>query len=84
MLDFDNEYIAQTFILFENMTRSFDCRLSISSKRKVKDLYPIYQKIKKISFNNSEYVGKCIKISVYETNFRGIEILPSEIHRCKR
>jgi hypothetical protein len=77
----DNEYIAQTYVIFDSMSRSFDSRLAISSKKNVNDLYPLYKKLKKLSFNNSEYVGKCIKITVVESSFKGIEILPYEKNR---
>ena len=38
-------------------------------------IHDVLKKIKSLSFNNSKYTGKCLKIKLREGSFRGIEII---------
>lgn len=74
-----NEYIIQTKMFINNNNRLVT-QLHISSKKgmlgtKFEDLVA---KIKSLSFNFSDYKGKCIKIKLKEGRFRGIEIIDLE------
>jgi hypothetical protein len=75
-MDMDNETIFQTRIYLDNR-RDIITEINITVKDSVSDiaLMDIYKKIKKLAFNNSKYVGKCIKVKLRENNFKGIEII---------
>jgi hypothetical protein len=38
----------------------------------------LFKRIRGLAFNNSEYVGKCIKVKLIDNRFRGIEIIEFE------
>jgi SpoVK/Ycf46/Vps4 family AAA+-type ATPase len=52
-------------------------QLHVTSKKGLKydEFTQLIKKIKGLSFNNSEYKGKCIKVSLHEGKFRGISII---------
>ena len=56
------------------------CQLNISFDKSVKyDLIDnLYDIFRKVSFNNSEYKGKCLEIKIDEGNFEGIVIIPTD------
>ena len=72
----DNEFIIQTKSYLDNR-RDLITELHITLKNgaAVEYLDNIVKKIKKLAFNNSKYVGKCIKVRLNENNFKGIEII---------
>lgn len=72
----DNEYIIQTKSYLDNRNELIT-QLHITSKKGIlyKNFEDILKKIKSVSFNNSEYKGKCIKVKLREGRFRGIEII---------
>ena len=72
----DNEYIIQTKAYTDNRNELIT-QLHVTSKKGVlyKNFEDIFKTIKTVSFNNSEYKGKCIKVKLREGRFRGIEII---------
>lgn len=72
----DNEFIIQTKLYLENRT-DISCFLNISCKKMMghNELNEVFNNFKKLAFNNSEYKGKCIKIKLNESRFRGIEVI---------
>ena len=72
----ENDYIFQTKIYQDNR-QELITQLNITIKKgmSVSDLDKIFKKIVMLSFNNSEYVGKCIKVKVKDGRFKGIEII---------
>jgi len=72
----ENQYFIQTKSYLDNRNELIT-QLHITSKKGViyKNFEDIFKKIKSVSFNNSEYKGKCIKIKLREGRFRGIEII---------
>jgi hypothetical protein len=75
-LDEENEYIFQTKIYMDNR-KDIISEIQISVKNGVSSekLYETMKRIKNLAFNNSKYVGKCIKVKLKEGGFRGIEII---------
>lgn len=74
--DPNNEFIFQTKSFLDNR-RDLITELHVTVKNNVttEQLYDAVKKIKKLAFNNSKYVGKCIKVRLNENNFKGIEII---------
>lgn len=72
----ENDYFIQTKIYVDSRGELI-CEMNITSfkSKKYSDFKTLFQKIKKDSFNNSEYKGKCIKVKLIENSFRGIEII---------
>ena len=72
----DNEYMIQTKAYTDNRNELIT-QLHVTSKKGIlyKSFEDIFKSIKSISFNNSEYKGKCIKVKLREGRFRGIEII---------
>jgi hypothetical protein len=72
----DNEWFIQTK-MFTDGRGDLINQIHITSKKglKYKEFEGVFKKIKSLSFNNSEYKGKCIKISLTEGRFRGISII---------
>ncbi len=72
----DNEYIVQTKMYMDNR-RDIITELQISAKNGVTNeaLLETQKAIKKLAFNNSKYMGKCIKVKLRDGNFRGIELI---------
>ena len=75
----DDEFIFQTQVML-NSQNELTINLTLSSKNgyKYDAFFEIFNNIKKIAFNSSEYVGKCIKVKVKDGNFDGIEIIKFE------
>lgn len=74
--EYDYLLIFQTRA-YVNSRGDFECFLNISTNKKIKDeeINNIFQKLKKVAFNSSKYVGKVIKVKFYESSFHGIEII---------
>ena len=72
----NNDYIFQTKMYLDGR-RDIITELHISIKNGITSdsLSDVYKRIKKLAFNNSKYVGKCIKVRLNENNFKGIEIV---------
>ena len=72
----DNEWIVQTK-MFTDGRGDLINQLHITCKvgLKYKEFEDTFKKIKSLAFNNSQYKGKCIKISLIEGNFRGVSII---------
>lgn len=72
----ENEYMIQTKSFLDNRNELIT-QLHITSKKGIlyMNFEDIFKKIKSVSFNNSEYKGKCIKVKLREGRFRGIEII---------
>jgi hypothetical protein len=72
----DNEWIIQTK-MFTDGRGDLINQLHITCKTglKYKEFEDTFKKIKSLAFNNSQYKGKCIKISLIEGNFRGVSII---------
>jgi len=72
----DNEYILQTLMYITDRAELIT-KAHISAKKGI--TYPkfteLWKQIKKLSFNNSEFKGKCIKVKMKEGSFQGIEII---------
>lgn len=74
----DDTIIVQTIAFVQY--GELECKLSVTTSQGLtyEDYDKLYEGLKKLAFNNSEYKGKCIKVSVKEGNFRGIEIIDTE------
>lgn len=72
----NNEFIFQTKSYLDNR-RDIITELHVTVKHNVSVdyLYDTVKKLKKLAFNNSKYVGKCIKVKLNENNFKGIEVI---------
>lgn len=72
----DNDWFVQTK-MFSDGRGDLITQLHVTSKKglKHKEFEDIFKKIKSLAFNNSEYKGKCIKISLIEGRFKGISII---------
>lgn len=72
----DSKYLFQT-VIFQDNSKEIVTRLNISVKSSttLSKLEGAFEKIKILAFNNSEYVGKCIKIKLKENRFKGIEVI---------
>jgi len=79
MLGDDNDYIFHTKI-FQDNRQDIVTQLHVTVKKgiQLKDINDVYKKVKSLAFNNSEYVGKCIKVKLRDSRFRGIEIIDFE------
>jgi hypothetical protein len=75
----DNEYIFHTKI-FQDNRQDIITQLHITLKKgmQLKAIDDVFRKVKALAFNNSEYVGKCIKVKLRDNRFRGIEIIEFE------
>lgn len=75
----NNEYIIQTKMFLDNRNELVN-QLHISAKKGMvmTKFEKVFNHIKKIAFNNSEYKGKCVKVKLREGRFRGIEIIDIE------
>ena len=74
--DETNQYIFQTKIYMDNR-RDIITEVQVSSKEgmSLERLMDVFKRLKSLAFNNSKYVGKCIKVKLREGSFRGIEII---------
>lgn len=72
----DNDWFVQTK-MFTDGRGDLVNQLHITSKvaLKYKDFEEKFKKIKSLAFNNSEYKGKCIKISLIEGRFKGVSVI---------
>ena len=75
----DNEFILQTQIFLTDRNELVST-FNLSSKKGMLEskFDELAKKIKKFAFNNSEFKGKCIKVKLRESSFRGIEIIDIE------
>ncbi len=75
----ENEYIFQT-IMYIDGRGELNTQLHISSKKGINTAAfdDLFKTMKNLSFNNSEYKGKCIKVKMREGSFKGIEIINME------
>ena len=75
----NNTILFQTRI-FRTNNGSVSCELNISFESPLSYKYGIalYEIFNKISFNNSEYKGKCLEIKVDDGAFEGIKIIPTD------
>lgn len=72
----DNEFVIQTKSYLSNRGGLItELHITVKNGVAVEYLLNILKKIKKLAFNNSKYVGKCIKVKLNEDNFKGIEII---------
>lgn len=76
LADMDNIFNFQTKMFLDGR-RDIITEFIISLKKGMTDeeLSDVYKKVKALAFNNSKYTGKCIKVKLRESNFRGIEIV---------
>jgi ATPase family associated with various cellular activities (AAA) len=74
--NFENEFIVNTKI-FQDQNRTLITELHVTCKIPIQntELENFVNTIKKLAFNNSEYAGKCIKVKLRESSFKGIEII---------
>jgi len=72
----DNDWFVQTK-MFTDGRGDLINQVHITSKKglKYKEFEDTFKKIKSLAFNNSEYKGKCIKISLIEGRFKGISVI---------
>jgi hypothetical protein len=77
--DDDNDYVFQTKI-FQDNRQTIITQLHITAKKGMllKTINSLFKRIRGLAFNNSEYVGKCIKVKLIDNRFRGIEIIEFE------
>jgi hypothetical protein len=70
------ECIIQTKIHIDNRN-AIICHLNITTKKSktLTEFEELVKYVKKISFNNSEYKGKCVKVKLHDGYFNGIEII---------
>jgi hypothetical protein len=75
----DNEYILHTKI-FQDNRQDIITQLHVTLKKgmQLSFIHDFFKKVKALAFNNSEYVGKCIKVKLRDNRFRGIEIIEFE------
>ena len=76
---YDNDLILQTKSFLDNRGELVN-QLQVTVKKGINEVKfeELVKLIKKISFNNSRYKGKCIKVKLQESRFRGIEIIDIE------
>lgn len=72
----DNEYMVQTKMFLDGRNELVN-QLHVTSKKGLKNeqFRDLLKKINNLSFNNSQYKGKCIKVKLREGRFKGIEII---------
>ena len=72
----DNDWFVQTK-MFTDGRGDLINQVHLTSKKglKYKEFEEAFKKIKSLAFNNSEYKGKCIKISLIEGRFKGISVI---------
>jgi hypothetical protein len=72
----DNDWFIQTK-MFTDGRGDLVNQVHITSKKglKYKEFEETFKKVKSLAFNNSEYKGKCIKISLVEGRFKGISVI---------
>lgn len=74
-----NFYIFQTTMYLDSRGE-LNTQLTISSKKGITNgaFEDLLKTIKSLAFNNSEFKGKCIKVKLDNSAFRGIEIINIE------
>ena len=73
---FENGLFVQTLMFKDNWGQmNYRLSLSVNEGMTIPDYKILFDNLKKIAFNNSEYKGKVIKVKVHENVFRGIEII---------
>lgn len=74
--ELDNEYYIQTKNYLDNRRDLIsELHLTVKNGVPVEILSKMVEKIKRLAFNSSKYVGKCIKVKLNENQFKGIEII---------
>jgi hypothetical protein len=78
-LNDDNDYFFQTKMFTDNRNELIT-QLHITSKNGITSsgYIELHKKVISLAFNNSEYKGKCVKIKLRESRFKGIEIIDIE------
>lgn len=74
----DNEYIIQTKIFVDRNELITQLNVTMKKGLMLSDIEKLIKNILSICFNNSVYKGKCIKIKMYDSRFKGIEIIDVE------
>mgnify|MGYP003419458155 CR=1 FL=1 len=77
----DNEYIIQTKIFVDRNELITQLNVTMKKGLMLSDIEKLIKNILSICFNNSVYKGKCIKIKMYDSRFKGIEIIDVEDSR---
>lgn len=74
-----NSYIFQTKIYLDNRG-DIITQLHMTVKTGITSVQmdELFKKVLKMAFNNSEYVGTCIKVKIKDGRFKGIEIINIE------
>lgn len=80
----NNDYFIQTKIFLDGRGDLIN-QLIISCKNGVsfENLTSFMKEIRSLAFNSSEYKGKCIKVKLINSRFRGIEIIDIEKSKNK-
>ncbi len=74
--DNENDFIFQTKMYVDGRGELvIQLRVACRDMMDESKLEAIFTDLKKIAFNNSEYVGKCIKVKLRDYRFKGIEII---------
>jgi hypothetical protein len=71
----ENDYVFQTKIFQDRQDLVTQLHISVKKGLSMVELNNIFKKIIALGFNNSEYVGKCIKVKLKDGRFKGIEIV---------
>ena len=72
----DNEIIFQTRVFIDNRNELINQLQFTTKKGNIQSKFEeIYEKFRKLAFNNSQYKGRCVKVKLREGRFRGIEII---------
>jgi len=75
----ENEYIIQTKIYVDNRNELVtQVHLASNKGMVISNFEELYKKLVKLSFNNSEYKGKCIEVKLRDGSFKGIDIINIE------
>jgi len=74
--DNENDFIFQTKMYVDGRGELvIQLRVACRDMMDESKLEAIFTDLKKTAFNNSEYVGKCIKVKLRDYRFKGIEII---------
>lgn len=74
----DNEIIIQTKMYLSN--GELITKLHLTTKKAINEsnFETLVKNVKKLSFNNSQYKGKCIEVKLNQSQFQGIDIIDLE------
>ena len=73
--DIENECIVQTKAYIDERELNIQLQISCQKTTTGSDFNKLFKKILSLSFNNSEYKGKCIKVKLKDGRFKGIEVI---------